>query len=296
MPEPHPQPVARPVRTPFLVALVLTVIGGAAAGWYWYQKWQPSGDGASPLRADVLSGLATETAEVPVVPRFILTDQFGQPFDTASIRGRYWIITFGSAAPSDAQTPVISANLAALQARLTTDLADAFYMLTITNRPSADTPEAWSALATSVGASADTWRFLSAPGDAAKAEGIRKLARDIINLPAPRLPQGSLPGDAGDVSGSDDSVATSTDATAVAEPIVDPGTIVLTDPRGRVLNWFGGLDPRELEALERNLRSHREAVAAAGGDATETPPVPAAPERDRGSGSGRGFPFPFGGN
>lgn len=111
----------------------------------------------------LLVALAACTEEKPLprrfeVPKFMLTERSGQPFDSASLRGKVWVADFFfTTCPGTCL--LLSHRLKEIQAA---EKSGDVRFVSITTDPANDTPEALRKYADSLGADA-RWFFLTGP-------------------------------------------------------------------------------------------------------------------------------------
>jgi protein SCO1/2 len=93
------------------------------------------------------------------LPAFTLTDQRGQPFGSADLKGRVWVADFVfTSCPT--VCPKLTKRMQELQHR-SRNLGDAFHLVTFTVDPDNDTPERLATYAASYHADAHRWTFLT---------------------------------------------------------------------------------------------------------------------------------------
>jgi len=110
----------------------------------------------------------------PAAP-FVLTDQRGEPFDSASLKGKVWL---GSVFFSNCPGPCFRENQAV--ADILREIDDpGFVAVSLTCDPDTDTPDVLRRYADRFEANPDRWHFLT--GDMAV---IKKVANDTFFLPA----------------------------------------------------------------------------------------------------------------
>lgn len=117
------------------------------------------------------------------VPEFRLTNQNGQPFGSAELRGKIWIADFiYTTCPGPC--PMISTRMGELQKPLgETDVQ----LVSFSVDPQKDTPEVLQTYAQHLNADARRWNFLTGP-----VTSIYSLSRDGFHLAA--LAEGDKPG------------------------------------------------------------------------------------------------------
>jgi protein SCO1/2 len=95
------------------------------------------------------------------LPKFQLVDQRGQPFGSASLRGKVWIANFiFTSCPTIC--PKLTGQMAKLQARLR-DLSEPLHFVSFSVDPAHDTPQRLAAYARRYGADESRWVFLTGP-------------------------------------------------------------------------------------------------------------------------------------
>jgi protein SCO1/2 len=133
-------PPARPSRAPALVALALLA--------------------AAAFAVTCLGGRGAEE-DLPSlfpIPAFELTDQDGQPFGMAQLRGRVWVASFLFTSCSQA-CPMLASQLANLRGRLARH-GERFRVVSISVDPEVDTPERLRAFAERFGGTSQ-WTLLT---------------------------------------------------------------------------------------------------------------------------------------
>ena len=170
-------------------------------------------------------GHATKPAErLPVygaVPAFSLTNQFGQPFTLADLKGKIWVadIIF-TRCPASCET--MSRNLAALQEKVPPRWPLQFVSLTAD--PEFDTPPILADYGKRHGADSARWLFLTGP-----KPPIYQLAVQGLKLVV--------------VDKRDQSLA------ANEELFLHSTRFVLVDRAGSIRGYFEGMDPPAVEKL-----------------------------------------------
>jgi protein SCO1/2 len=95
------------------------------------------------------------------LPAFQLTDQRGQPYGLADLKGRVWVADFVfTSCPS--VCPKLTKRMQEIQHRAR-NLGDAFHLVTFTVDPENDTPERLAAYANLYHAMPNRWTFLTGP-------------------------------------------------------------------------------------------------------------------------------------
>ncbi|HXV81721.1 MAG TPA: SCO family protein [Candidatus Binatia bacterium] len=110
--------------------------------------------GASRGVAPGFTGLNTKA------PNFVLLDQDGNRFDSATLRGKVVVLNFIFTTCTDV-CPVFTANLAQLQRTLKDQRASNVFLVSITTDPEVDSPKVLKAYAQRYGADFQNWAFLT---------------------------------------------------------------------------------------------------------------------------------------
>jgi protein SCO1/2 len=141
---------------PALIWLVLMVGCGLFFGWTMIRARPPADHNVEPLQLS-----QKDFANWPPIADFELTDQRGEAFDSASLRGKVWVGSFFFT-----NCPAIcwrlNQALAGLQASLPGDAT----FVSITCDPENDTPDALDRYAKHFGADPERWVFLTGEMDA----------------------------------------------------------------------------------------------------------------------------------
>ncbi|MEQ1853259.1 MAG: SCO family protein, partial [Chthoniobacteraceae bacterium] len=154
------------------------------------------------------------------VPQFTLTERSGQPFDSASLRGKVWVADFFFAS-----CPGVCLELSKRMTYLhheTRDLPDVRYLSISTDEK--DNPEVLRAYATQQGAS-DRWSFVTGP----KAD-VFKLSVDGFKLAL------------ADAAGVD-----------VAEKFIHSTKLILIDRQGWIRGYYDGIGENQAAEAKRLL-------------------------------------------
>lgn len=159
-------------------------------------------------------------ASLQRVPRFTLTDQAGQPFGTAQLQGRAWIVDFIFTRCAG-QCPMMNARMGTLAQRFAG--ARGLGFLSITVDPDHDTPAVLAAYAQQLHASIAQWRFLTGP----EVE-VHQLAREGFRLGVAK--EG-----------------------APAEPITHSVRLVLIDQAGRIRGYYDAMEAAAMAQLTRDV-------------------------------------------
>jgi protein SCO1/2 len=93
------------------------------------------------------------------LPAFVLTNERGEPYGSADLKGRVWVADFVFTSCPTA-CPKLTATMAKIQHR-GRNLGDAFHLVTFTVDPDNDTPERLAAYALRYHASPARWSFLT---------------------------------------------------------------------------------------------------------------------------------------
>lgn len=110
--------------------------------------------GASRGVAPGFTGLNTKA------PNFVLLNQDGNRFDSATLRGKVVVLNFIFTTCTDV-CPVFTANLAQLQRTLKDQHAGKVFFVSITTDPEVDSPKVLKAYAQRYGADFQNWAFLT---------------------------------------------------------------------------------------------------------------------------------------
>ena len=155
------------VRGWILFAALLALLYG---GWISVRAARESGQSES---ASLLTPHGTPTADPNrVVQDFALTDQSGQPFGTAELRGKVWIASFFFAS-CPATCRQLNMALAGVQAATPDDVM----LVSLTCDPDNDTPETLARYSEIFHADAARWKFLTGP-----MADLRRVGRDIFQV------------------------------------------------------------------------------------------------------------------
>ncbi|HTB22572.1 MAG TPA: SCO family protein [bacterium] len=127
----------------FMAVVVLALGAWAVATW------------RTPTEADKMGFVALGR-----VPRFILADQDGRPFDSAALKGKVWAAAF-IYTRCTTSCPLITYQMAQLQKKWAKQ-AD-FRLVSVTVDPLHDTPQILQDYARTYGADPKTWTFLTGP-------------------------------------------------------------------------------------------------------------------------------------
>jgi len=109
-----------------------------------------------------------------VVPRFQLTDQAGQSFDSATLAGKVWVADFFFTVCRDV-CPRMTGQMHQVQSAL--QKAPHVRLISFTVDPARDTPEVLAAYAKLHHAAPGIWRFLTGP-----QATLQMLDRDVFKL------------------------------------------------------------------------------------------------------------------
>ena len=153
------------------------------------------------------------------VPSFKLVNQAGRPFESASMKGRVWIVDF--IFTSCAGTcPQMTQRMARLQRKLPSEIE----FVSISVDPARDTPPVLAKYAKQYGAQEDRWHFLT--GD---VRTIAPLVQEGFRL---SIAEGKSP----------------------EEPIIHSIRFVLVDRQGRLRGYYDSTEPVILEELVRDAK------------------------------------------
>lgn len=152
-----------------LAGLVFLAVGLAAVGCGSEQRPTAPSD-----RADEPMAAAERQLPGAVADRFQLTDQQGEPFDSASLAGKVWM---GSIFFSNCPGPCFRENQAIADILREIDDPE-FVAVSLTCDPDNDTPEVLEHYAARFEADPDHWKFLT--GD---MEVIKRVGMETFKLP-----------------------------------------------------------------------------------------------------------------
>ncbi len=180
---------------PYWLAFAV-LLAAAYGGFKMYQVQQAQATGG------------VERPKLPPLEEFVLTDQNGQEFRSADMKGRVWVTSFFFTT-----CPSSCAKLNANIKYMTTleELADVRWV-SITVDPLTDTEQALEAYAKSLGADTDRWRFCREEN----FDYVKRLANEVLRV-------GGV-----NYKGHNDYV-------------------VVIDKRGKIAGLFNGYDLRDLE-------------------------------------------------
>lgn len=169
----------------------------------------------------VLSSLPKPPPVIGQVATFALTDQHGEPFGTADLRGKAWVANFiFTRCPT--VCPTFTAKMASIQHR-SRGLGDALHLVSFSVDPSYDTPARLLEYAKQHKASPRVWSFLTGPLDTIKATVVDGLKVAMGG----NITDGNFEG------------------------IFHGSHFVLVDPEGRIRGYYESTDP---EAIDRLLQ------------------------------------------
>ena len=189
--------------------LLWTILFSAVAAvwgvWAWRQSQRAP---ASPPRV---------LAEYGKTPSFILTDQAGRSFNSASMRDKVWIadFIFTSCAGS---CPRMSEQMALLQKRLPAKTQ----LVSITVDPRRDLPAVLAEYAHRYSAQEDRWHFLTG-----SADDIEKIVQQGFRL---SIAEGGSP----------------------EEPVTHSVRFVLVDRAGTIRGYYDSTEPSQFDQLIRD--------------------------------------------
>jgi protein SCO1/2 len=150
---------------------ILGIVAAGYGGWWAYQRWQ-----VDPLQNSDFVKLPKPAGQLLAgrEPQFTLTERSGDDFDTTSLEGKVWVVTFFF---TSCPGPCFRQNQAL--AKVQKDLADRdVRFLSITCDPAVDTPEKLREYAERLGADAHQWLFLTG-----RLDTIKGIAREQFLLP-----------------------------------------------------------------------------------------------------------------
>lgn len=157
-----------------VLGIWLAILGMAAAGyggWWAYKRWQ-----IDPLESSDFVKLDKPASQLLAgrQPQFILTERSGESFDTKSLDGKVWVVTFFF---TSCPGPCFRQNQAL--AKVQEDLGNRdVRFLSITCDPAVDTPEKLRQYAERLGADPAQWLFLTG-----QLDSIKGIAREQFLLP-----------------------------------------------------------------------------------------------------------------
>ena len=154
------------------------------------------------------------------VPPFALTERSGQPFDSASLKGKVWVADFFFAS-CPGVCPVLTARMAVIHKSFAGD--DRVRFVSISTDPAHDTPAVLQEYATRFGADA-RWAFLT--GD---KSAIWQLSREGFKLVI-------------------------ADAPGEKEPITHSTRLVLVDRDGNARGFYEGAGGEGTDQIEKDIR------------------------------------------
>ena len=182
-PQTSPQQKSAPLsRT--LQWVVWSVLGLCIAGLFVFavrQQWQK----------------AEHVADRPLtryrtVPPFTFTERTGQPFDSASLRGKVWLANFFfTACPGPCLA--MNAKVQEIQQDLEKDKGDSVRIVSFSIAPEMDTPAVLTKYAARFHAQPGRWFFLTGDRDA-----IYHVAHDVFMLPVVKTDPAKREADQGD--------------------------------------------------------------------------------------------------
>ena len=140
--------------------------------------WPALSLGQPPLSAEPL-------ARIGPAPGFTLTTQDGKRLSFGELRGKVVAITFIYASCADT-CPLLTAKMAALQARLGADVGSKVFFVSISVDPERDTPEVLRRYAQGHGVNGTGWAFLTGT-----PTEIREVARRY-GVYAKKMPRGDV--------------------------------------------------------------------------------------------------------
>ena len=181
-------------------------------------------------------------ARYRTVPSFTFTERTGQPFDSASLRGKVWLANFFfTACPG----PCLAMNgkMQEIQQELEKDKGHRVEMVSFSIAPEMDTPPVLTKYAARFHAETGRWFFLTGDRDA-----IYHVAHDVFMLPVVKTDPSTKAPDQGDY--------------------IHTTKIAVVDPQGVVRGYY---DSTDLEVVQKvmtdvgNLLREKPAAAPAAG-------------------------------
>lgn len=162
-------------------------------------------------------------------PSFQMTDQTGSRFDSASLRGKVWVVEFFFTRCTGV-CPVMNRNMKKVYDALKD--FDGFEIVSISVDPEHDTPETLAQYAEQYGADATKWHFLNGPKDE-----VVRLSREGFLLGTSEVP----------------------------EEFVHSNRFVLVGRDGQIQGYYNGTDEADVHQLISDaLRLVREEAAPDG--------------------------------
>jgi len=183
-----------------------------------------SGEVSYLISSEPAAGPEGATDDAVLLPNFQLTDQHGQPFGLADLRGEVWVGDF-IFTRCRSICPIMTGRMAQLQK----DIAampgrERVRFVSISVDPEFDTPEVLIAYAKKFGADESRWTFLT---------GTRQQVWELCE------------------NGFQLGVGVNRDDPDM--PIYHSGKFALVDAAGRVVGYFESSDEQEMAALMRKL-------------------------------------------
>jgi len=152
-----------------------------------------------------------------VLPDFTLTERSGRAVRLADLKGRPWVADF-IFTRCKGPCPLLSAEMMELQRRLR---GRPVRLVSFSVDPEHDTPAVLQSYAARFGADPDQWLFLT--GD---SEAVRRVVRDGFRTALEK---------------------------SAADDFTHSTKFVLVDGDGRIRGYYDGLDPAELERIEKHI-------------------------------------------
>ncbi len=151
------------VRGWLIFAALLALLYG---GWTWYRVARQY------TQVSAETGVIPASAQDQVVDDFVLTDQSGQPFGSAELRGKVWIASFFFAS-CPATCRQLNQALAGVQSATPEDVM----LVSLTCDPETDTPEVLTRYSEIFHADPARWKFLTGT-----MPDQRRVGRDIFQV------------------------------------------------------------------------------------------------------------------
>lgn len=224
----------------FLVVVLCAVVGAwAGARWFWPQLVTQA-------------PAATELASYGAVADFELTDQSGQPFGSADLKGKVWIADFVFTRCSG-PCPVLTNNLAGLIDSLGVDFPAHYVSFTVD--PEYDTPEVFREYGERFNADFSRWHFLSGPRPSISDLSVNSFHMAMGDPEITQLArhEGAATPGAEDLDSLNAAPADSTESLNIPHSI----RLVLVDRQGQIRGYYDGTD---LEAVGRLAAEVRQLV------------------------------------
>ena len=172
------------------------------------------------------------------VPPFTFTERTGQPFDSASLRGKVWLANFFfTACPGPCL--VMNGKMQEIQQELEKDKAHRVEMVSFTIAPEMDTPPVLTKYAARFHAETGRWFFLTGDHDA-----IYHVAHDVFMLPVVKTDPAKKEPDQGDY--------------------IHTTKIAVVDPQGVVRGYYDSTDGEVVQKVMTDIGNLLREKPAAG--------------------------------